>query len=175
MCIKSQPQAAPAHSRPHLRMARTYPYSLPYRTCLGRLEDPYSFSSIYLEDLYSGQKTYKKAHSADSRYMKAVFIGSMIPIPISLVVWNPRKQCPGIIQCKTVTRFQVILLIPFPVPPGIIPATPLLVLLLPVILCIHILAQCPRLTKRIIVQTRCPLVLRALLLPLRNRDPEKEE
>ena len=60
MCIKSQPQAAPAHSRPHLRMARTYPYSLPYRTCLGRLEDPYSFSSIYLEDLYCGQKTYIK-------------------------------------------------------------------------------------------------------------------
>ena len=39
-------------------MARTYPYSLPYRTCLGRLEDPCSFSSIYLEDLYSGQRTY---------------------------------------------------------------------------------------------------------------------
>ena len=28
MCIKSQPQAAPAHSRAHLKMARTYPYSL---------------------------------------------------------------------------------------------------------------------------------------------------
>ena len=41
-------------------MARTYPYSLQYWTCLGRLEDPYSFSSVYLEDLYSGQKAYIK-------------------------------------------------------------------------------------------------------------------
>ena len=39
-------------------MARTYPLSLKYRMCLGRLEDPCSFSSIYLEDLYSGQRTY---------------------------------------------------------------------------------------------------------------------
>ena len=60
MCIKSQPQAAPAHSRTHPKMARTYPYSLQYRTCLGRLEDPCSFSSIYLEDLHNGQKTYIK-------------------------------------------------------------------------------------------------------------------
>ena len=55
MSIKSQPQAAPAHSRAPLKMARTYPYSLQYRTCLGRLEDPCSFSSIY-----SGQRTYIK-------------------------------------------------------------------------------------------------------------------
>ena len=41
-------------------MARTYPYLLPYHTCLGRLEDPCSFSSIYIEDLYSSQKTYIK-------------------------------------------------------------------------------------------------------------------
>ena len=41
-------------------MARTYPYLLPYRTCLGRLEDPCSFSSLYIEDLYSGQKVYVK-------------------------------------------------------------------------------------------------------------------
>ena len=41
-------------------MARTYPYSLKYRTCLGRLEVPCSFYSIYLEDLYSGQRTYIK-------------------------------------------------------------------------------------------------------------------
>ena len=60
MCIKSQPQATPAHSRAHLKMARTYPYSLQYRTCLGRLEDPYSFSSVYLEGLYNGQRTYIK-------------------------------------------------------------------------------------------------------------------
>ena len=41
-------------------MARTYPYLLPYCTCLGRLKDPCSFSSIYIEDLYSGQKVYVK-------------------------------------------------------------------------------------------------------------------
>ena len=58
MCINSQPQAAPAHSRTTPKIARPYPYSLPYRTSLGRLEDPYSFSSIYIEDLYSGQRTY---------------------------------------------------------------------------------------------------------------------
>ena len=60
MCINSQPQAAPAHSNQASAMARTYPYLLPYRTCLGRLEDPCSFSGIYIEDLYSDQKTYLK-------------------------------------------------------------------------------------------------------------------
>ena len=54
--IKSHPPAASAHSRTPPKMARTYPLSLKYRTCLGRLEDPCSFSSIYLEDLYSGQR-----------------------------------------------------------------------------------------------------------------------
>ena len=39
-------------------MARTYPLSLSYGTCLGHLEDPYSFTSLYLEDLHNGQKTY---------------------------------------------------------------------------------------------------------------------
>ena len=39
-------------------MARTFPYSLPYRTCLGRLEDPCSFANIYIEDLRNGQKVY---------------------------------------------------------------------------------------------------------------------
>ena len=60
MCINNQPQAAPAHSRTTPTMARTYPYLLPYRTCLGRLENPCSFSSLYIEDLYSGQKVYVK-------------------------------------------------------------------------------------------------------------------
>ena len=60
MCLDSQPQAAPAHSSTASAMARTYPYLLPYRTCLGRLEDPCRFSSIYIEDLYSGKKTYIK-------------------------------------------------------------------------------------------------------------------
>ena len=57
MCIISQPQAAPAHSRTTSTMARTYPYLLPYRTCLGRLEDP---CSLYIEDLYSGKEVYVK-------------------------------------------------------------------------------------------------------------------
>ena len=39
-------------------MARTFPYSLSYRTCLGRLKDLCSFSSVYLEDLRNGQKIY---------------------------------------------------------------------------------------------------------------------
>ena len=56
--IKSQPQPASAQSRATPKMARTYPLSLKYRTCRGHLEDPCSFSSIYLEDLYSGQRTY---------------------------------------------------------------------------------------------------------------------
>ena len=56
--IKSHPQPASDQSRAIPKMARTYPLSLKYRTCLGCLEDPCSFSSVYLEDLYSGQKTY---------------------------------------------------------------------------------------------------------------------
>ena len=56
--IKSQPQPASAQSRGTPKMARTYPLSLSYGTCLGHLEDPYSFSSLYLEDLHNGQKTY---------------------------------------------------------------------------------------------------------------------
>ena len=56
--IKSQPQAASAQSRATPKMARTYPLSFSYGTCLGHLEDPYSFSSLYLEDLHNGRKTY---------------------------------------------------------------------------------------------------------------------
>ena len=58
--INSPPQAAPAHSKASTTMARTYPYSLSFQTCLGQREDPYSFSSLYIEELYSGQKTYIK-------------------------------------------------------------------------------------------------------------------
>ena len=91
----------------------------------------------------------------------------MIPTPTSLIAWNQEKQCPGIItQCKTVTRFPGIPLTPFPVLPGIIPAIKLPVLLLPVILCILILDQCPGLIKRIIMVMRCPPLLRALLFQL---------
>ena len=58
LCINSRSQNTPTHSSSTSTMARTFPYLLPYRTCLGRLEDPCSFSSIYLEDLRNGQKIY---------------------------------------------------------------------------------------------------------------------
>ena len=58
--INSPTQAAPAHSTHSVTMARTYPYSLSYDTCLGPTEDPYSFSIVYIEELYSGQRTYVK-------------------------------------------------------------------------------------------------------------------
>ena len=58
LCINSPPQHASPHSSSASTMARTFPYSLPYRTCLGRLEDPCSFSSVYLEDLRNGQRIY---------------------------------------------------------------------------------------------------------------------
>ena len=58
--INRPTQAAPAHSQPTVNMARTYPYSLSYDACIGDTEDAYSFSSIYIEDLQSGQRTYIK-------------------------------------------------------------------------------------------------------------------
>ena len=58
--INRPTQAAPAHSKPAVNMARTYPYSLSYDTCIGPAEDAYNFSSIYIEDLQSGQRTYVK-------------------------------------------------------------------------------------------------------------------
>ena len=39
-------------------MARTYPLSLEFNQCLGAKEDPYSFSSIYLDDLRNGDTKY---------------------------------------------------------------------------------------------------------------------
>ena len=39
-------------------MAWTYPLSLPYNQCLGAKEDPYSFSSVYSEDLRNGGAEY---------------------------------------------------------------------------------------------------------------------
>ena len=44
--INSPTQAAPAHSNHSINMARTYPYSLSYDTCLGPTTDPFSFSSV---------------------------------------------------------------------------------------------------------------------------------
>ena len=56
--IKSPPQPAASQSRSEITMARTYPLSLDYNQCLGSKEDPYSFSSIHLEDLRSGEQEY---------------------------------------------------------------------------------------------------------------------
>ena len=39
-------------------MARTYPLSLAFNQCLGSKEDPYSFSSVHLEDLHNGEMEY---------------------------------------------------------------------------------------------------------------------
>ena len=39
-------------------MARTYPLSLAFNQCLGSKEDPYSFSSVHLEDLHNGETEY---------------------------------------------------------------------------------------------------------------------
>ena len=39
-------------------MARTYPLSLAFNQCLGSKEDPYSFCSVHLEDLRSGDQEY---------------------------------------------------------------------------------------------------------------------
>ena len=39
-------------------MARTYPLSLAFNQCLGSKGDPYSFSSVHLEDLHNGETEY---------------------------------------------------------------------------------------------------------------------
>ena len=56
--IKSLPPPAAPQSRSKITMARTYPLSLAYNQCLGSKEDPYSFSSVHLEDLRSGEQEY---------------------------------------------------------------------------------------------------------------------
>ena len=56
--IKSPPQPANPQLRSHHKIAQTYPLSLKYGQCLGHEEDPYSFSSLFLEDLHSGCKEY---------------------------------------------------------------------------------------------------------------------
>ena len=56
--IKSRlPPAAP-QSHINAAMAHTYPLSLAYNQCLGSKEDPYSFASLYLEDLQTGRREY---------------------------------------------------------------------------------------------------------------------
>ena len=56
--ITNPPQPAAPPLRSDHKMARTYPLSLKYGQCLGPEEDPYSFSSLFLENLHSGRKEY---------------------------------------------------------------------------------------------------------------------
>ena len=56
--IKSPPKAPAPQSLLSETMARTYPLSLEFNQCLGAKEDPYSFSSVYLEDLQNGVLEY---------------------------------------------------------------------------------------------------------------------
>ena len=55
--VKSAPPP-PAPQSLSKTMARTYPLSLAFNQCLGSKEDPYSFSSVHLEDLHSGETEY---------------------------------------------------------------------------------------------------------------------
>ena len=56
--IKSPPPPSAPQSRSKKKMARTYPLSLAFNQCLGSKEDPYSFSSVHLEDLRSVDMEY---------------------------------------------------------------------------------------------------------------------
>ena len=56
--MKSPPQPTAVQLRSDHKMARTYPLSLDFKQCLGSKEDPYSISSIFLEDLHSGHQEY---------------------------------------------------------------------------------------------------------------------
>ena len=55
--IKSLPPP-PALQSLSKTMVRTYPLSLAFNQCLGSKEDPYSFSSVHLEDLHNGETEY---------------------------------------------------------------------------------------------------------------------
>ena len=56
--IKSPPPPAAPQSHSKNAMASSYPLSLNSNQCRGSKEDPYSFSSIHLEDLHSGEQEY---------------------------------------------------------------------------------------------------------------------
>ena len=55
--IKSAPPP-PAPQSLSNTMAQTYLLSLAFNQCLGSKEDPYSFSSVHLEDLHNGETEY---------------------------------------------------------------------------------------------------------------------
>ena len=56
--IKGPPGTCTPQSQHISKMARTYPLSLEFNQCLGAKEEPYSFSSVYLEDLRNGDMEY---------------------------------------------------------------------------------------------------------------------
>ena len=56
--IKGPPGTSAPRSQHISNMARTYPLSLKFNHCLGAKEEPYSFSSVYLEDLRNGDMEY---------------------------------------------------------------------------------------------------------------------
>ena len=56
--IKGPPPPSAPQSLSKKNMTRTYPLSLAFNQCLGSKEDPYSFSSVHLEDLCSGDMEY---------------------------------------------------------------------------------------------------------------------
>ena len=56
--IKGPPGNPPHQSEKAPRMARTYPFTVPYNQCLGARADPLSFASLRLVDLRNGQSQY---------------------------------------------------------------------------------------------------------------------
>ena len=56
--IKGPPGDCAPQSQQSDTMARTYPLALGFNQCLGAKEDPCAFSSVYLEDLQSGERQY---------------------------------------------------------------------------------------------------------------------
>ena len=57
-CTIKSASPPPAPQSLSKTMARTYPLSLAFNQCLGSKEDPYSFSSVHLEDLHNGEAEY---------------------------------------------------------------------------------------------------------------------
>ena len=57
-CIKGPPRDRAPQSQQSDTMGRTYPLTLGFNRCLGAKEDPCAFSSVYLEDLQSGEREY---------------------------------------------------------------------------------------------------------------------
>ena len=57
-CTMKSPPLPSAPQSLSTNMARTYPLSLAFNQCLGSKEDPYSFSSVHLEDLHNGEMEY---------------------------------------------------------------------------------------------------------------------